>query len=105
MRIIVNPDLTGNEERDHSLHQCVNEITDSMARGDSRLGTWQVLLTISMVITPLSAHGKSNARSPTLSVRFCKRARTCAIQITPALAYYMEKDNCPCMRDGNAISI
>ncbi|KAM8766673.1 uncharacterized protein AB9X84_005828 isoform 3-T3 [Acanthopagrus schlegelii] len=29
-----------------------------MARGDSRLGTWQVLLTISMVITPLSAHGR-----------------------------------------------
>ncbi|XP_068558628.1 chondroitin sulfate proteoglycan 5b isoform X2 [Cebidichthys violaceus] len=29
-----------------------------MARGDSRLGTWQVLLTISMVIIPLSAHGR-----------------------------------------------
>ncbi|XP_054914867.1 uncharacterized protein LOC129378572 isoform X2 [Poeciliopsis prolifica] len=27
-----------------------------MARGDSRLGTWQVLLTISMVIIPLCAH-------------------------------------------------
>nr|XP_046274467.1 chondroitin sulfate proteoglycan 5b isoform X3 [Scatophagus argus] len=29
-----------------------------MARRDSRLGTWQVLLTISMVIIPLSAHGR-----------------------------------------------
>ncbi|KAM6899202.1 chondroitin sulfate proteoglycan 5b isoform 2-T2 [Xenentodon cancila] len=29
-----------------------------MARGDGRLGTWQVLLTISMVIIPLSAHGR-----------------------------------------------
>ncbi|XP_070840417.1 chondroitin sulfate proteoglycan 5b isoform X2 [Chaetodon trifascialis] len=29
-----------------------------MARGDSRLGTWQVLLTISMVIIPASAHGR-----------------------------------------------
>ncbi|XP_069551100.1 chondroitin sulfate proteoglycan 5-like isoform X3 [Brachyistius frenatus] len=29
-----------------------------MARGDSRLGTWQVLLTISMVIIPLSTHGR-----------------------------------------------
>lgn len=32
-----------------------------MARSDSRLDTWQVLLTISMVIIPLSAHGKSAA--------------------------------------------
>ncbi|XP_032390843.1 chondroitin sulfate proteoglycan 5b isoform X2 [Etheostoma spectabile] len=29
-----------------------------MERVDSRLGTWQVLLTISMVIVPLSAHGR-----------------------------------------------
>ncbi|KAL3043967.1 hypothetical protein OYC64_003747 [Pagothenia borchgrevinki] len=29
-----------------------------MARSDSRLDTWQVLLTISMVIIPLSAHGR-----------------------------------------------
>ncbi|XP_078123824.1 chondroitin sulfate proteoglycan 5b [Sander vitreus] len=29
-----------------------------MERVDSRLGTWQVLLTISMVIIPLSAHGR-----------------------------------------------
>ncbi|GAA6234581.1 chondroitin sulfate proteoglycan 5-like isoform X1 [Lates japonicus] len=29
-----------------------------MARADSRLGTWQVLLTISLVIIPLSAHGR-----------------------------------------------
>ncbi|XP_047461163.1 chondroitin sulfate proteoglycan 5-like isoform X2 [Mugil cephalus] len=29
-----------------------------MARGDGRLGTWQVLLTISLVIVPLSAHGR-----------------------------------------------
>ncbi|TMS18208.1 hypothetical protein E3U43_010534 [Larimichthys crocea] len=29
-----------------------------MARADSRLGTWQVLLTITMVIIPLSAHGR-----------------------------------------------
>ncbi|XP_030596169.1 chondroitin sulfate proteoglycan 5b isoform X3 [Archocentrus centrarchus] len=29
-----------------------------MTRSDSRLGTWQVLLTISMVIIPLSAHGR-----------------------------------------------
>ncbi|XP_041823252.1 chondroitin sulfate proteoglycan 5-like isoform X3 [Melanotaenia boesemani] len=29
-----------------------------MACGDSRLGTWQVLLTISMVIIPLAAHGR-----------------------------------------------
>ncbi|XP_053719273.1 chondroitin sulfate proteoglycan 5-like isoform X1 [Synchiropus splendidus] len=29
-----------------------------MARGYSRLGTWQLLLTISMVIAPLSAHGR-----------------------------------------------
>ncbi|KAM7384136.1 hypothetical protein PAMA_011469 [Pampus argenteus] len=29
-----------------------------MARGDGRLGTWQVLLTISMVIIPLSVHGR-----------------------------------------------
>ncbi|XP_026012463.1 chondroitin sulfate proteoglycan 5b isoform X2 [Astatotilapia calliptera] len=29
-----------------------------MARADSRLGTWQVLLTISMVILPVSAHGR-----------------------------------------------
>lgn len=35
-----------------------------MARGDSRLGTWQVLLTISMVITPLSAHGESHPGAP-----------------------------------------
>lgn len=31
-----------------------------MAHGDSRPGTWQVLLTISMVITPLTAHGESD---------------------------------------------
>ncbi|XP_071356740.1 uncharacterized protein [Trachinotus anak] len=29
-----------------------------MALGDSRLGTWQVLLTLSLVVTPLSAHGR-----------------------------------------------
>ncbi|XP_068189385.1 chondroitin sulfate proteoglycan 5b isoform X2 [Antennarius striatus] len=29
-----------------------------MAGGDGRLGTWQALLTISMVIIPLSAHGR-----------------------------------------------
>ncbi|XP_023133851.2 chondroitin sulfate proteoglycan 5 isoform X5 [Amphiprion ocellaris] len=29
-----------------------------MARCDSRLGTWQVLLTISMVVIPLCAHGR-----------------------------------------------
>uniref|UniRef100_A0A3Q3X5K0 Neural chondroitin sulphate proteoglycan cytoplasmic domain-containing protein n=1 Tax=Mola mola TaxID=94237 RepID=A0A3Q3X5K0_MOLML len=42
----------------------------AMARGDSRLGTWQVLLTISMVITPLSVHGRSVRVSvrPTLCV-------------------------------------
>lgn len=52
-----------------------------MARADSRLGTWQVLLTISMVILPVSAHGKSaDLPCPTLCVRatcnyFCKEAR------------------------------
>lgn len=35
-----------------------------MARSDSRLGTWQVLLTISMVLTPVSAHGKSTGVPP-----------------------------------------
>lgn len=42
-----------------------------MARGDSRLGTWQVLLTISMVITPLSVHGKSAGVPPCACVYVC----------------------------------
>lgn len=42
-----------------------------MARGDSRLGTWQVLLTISMVITPLSAHGESTRVPPCVRVSVC----------------------------------
>lgn len=40
-----------------------------MARGDSRLGTWQVLLTISLVIAPLPAHGKSIALPESHPVR------------------------------------
>lgn len=46
-----------------------------MARGDGRLGTWQVLLTISMVIIPLSAHGKAQSHP----VRACRQcAAICA---------------------------
>lgn len=80
-------------ERDHSLHQCVKETVNGMARGDSRLGTWQVLLTISMVITPLSVHGKSAGVPPCACVYVCVRvcaikARTCMNQITPALTWY-----------------
>lgn len=37
-----------------------------MAPGDGRLMTWQVLLTVSMVLTPAFAHGKRAA--PTLYV-------------------------------------
>ncbi len=83
-----------NEERDHSLYQSVKRIARGMARADSRLGTWQVLLTISMVITPLSAHGKSTALPESHPVRvcmcacvcLCKKARTCVNRITPASA-------------------
>lgn len=41
-----------------------------MAPGDSRLMTWQVLLTISMVLVPVSAHGECTG--PTL--RMCMNA-------------------------------
>lgn len=60
-----------NEGRDHSLHQCVKRITHGMARADGRLGTWQVLLTISIVLIPLSAHGKPTARPESHPVRVC----------------------------------
>lgn len=49
-----------------------------MAHGDSRIGTWQVLLTISMVITPLSAHGESvPPYSTPLGVCVCTIVRVC----------------------------
>lgn len=44
-----------------------------MSVGQRRLGAWQVLITISLVIAPLSAHGKTftPVHSPTLCVLAC----------------------------------
>lgn len=47
-----------------------------MAPGDSRLLTWQVLLTISMVLAPVSAHGKCTG--PTLWM--CMNASMCLLR-------------------------
>lgn len=68
-----------------------------MAR-DSRLGTWQVLLTISLVITPLSAHGKSSA-DPTLCVcRLCMcTVCVCMYQRVLHASAHVHKSNHTCI--------
>lgn len=63
-----------------------------MARGDSRLGTWQVLLTISMVITPLSAHGES-VFTPAALPRVCGLVRVC-LRVRAGLHFFSPPHPC-----------
>lgn len=62
------------------------EALEAMAPGDRRCMTWQVLLTVSMLLAPAFAHGKCAAPTLCMCVRACMHL---IVNLTVRLAFVL----------------